>query len=124
VASRRDPADVLAAMVGIIAGYRRHQPLLVALNEMAAYDPQVSTAYREILTGIAERFVLVIEDGQADGSIRRELAAPSTANALTWLVERTCHQNLPFRGTEYDAELAQTLAQIIYGSLYLTAISG
>jgi TetR/AcrR family transcriptional regulator, ethionamide resistance regulator len=122
VASRRDPGDVLAAMAGIIAGYRRHQPLLVALNEMAAYDPQVSTAYREILTGIAERFVRVIEDGQADGSIRPELAASSTANALTWLVERACHQNLPFRGTEYDAELATTLAQIIFGSLYLEAI--
>jgi TetR/AcrR family transcriptional regulator, ethionamide resistance regulator len=119
VAARRDPADVLAAMTGIIAGYRRHQPLLVALNEMAAYDPQVSTAYREILTGIAERFVGVIEQGQADGSIRRQLDPPSTANALTWLVERTCHQNLPFTGPEQDAQLADTLTQIAVATLYL-----
>jgi AcrR family transcriptional regulator len=123
VAARRDPADALAAMTGIVAGYRRHQALLIALNEMAAYDPQVSTAYREILTGIAERFVRVIEDGQADGSIRRELAPASTANALTWLVERACHQNLPFQEIEHDAELAETLTQVVVATLYLQATS-
>ena len=32
VADRRDPADALAAITGIVAGYRRHQALLVALN--------------------------------------------------------------------------------------------
>src|ERR1700752_4229455 len=39
VASRHDPDDVRAALNGIVATYRRHQPVLVALNEMAAYDP-------------------------------------------------------------------------------------
>src|SRR5882757_8906783 len=36
VAWRHNPGDVRAAMTGIIASYRRHQPVLVALNEMAA----------------------------------------------------------------------------------------
>jgi hypothetical protein len=35
VAWRHNPEDVHAAMAGIIASYRRHQPVLVALNEMA-----------------------------------------------------------------------------------------
>lgn len=73
VAQRRDPTDVLAAMTGIVASYRRHQPLLVALNEMAAYDPQVGATYREVLTAIAARLTEVIEDGQASGSIRRDV---------------------------------------------------
>src|SRR6201991_5144504 len=34
VADRHDPADALAAITDIVAGYRRHQALLVALNEM------------------------------------------------------------------------------------------
>jgi AcrR family transcriptional regulator len=123
VAGRHDPADVRAAMVGVIAGYRQHQPLLVALNEMAAYDPQVSTTYREILTAIAERLARVIEDGQADGSIRPELVASTTASALTWMVERACQQNLPARGTDYDAELADTFTQIVCATLYLRRIS-
>ena len=47
VAGRHDPDDVRAAMAGIVASYRRHQPLLVALNEMAAYDAAVGATYRE-----------------------------------------------------------------------------
>ncbi len=123
VAARRDPADVRSAMAGVIAGYRSHQPLLVALNEMAAYDPQVSVAYRDILTGIVERLSHVISDGQADGSIRPELDARSSADALTWMVERACHQNLPFTGPEHDAQLAETLTQIVVATLYLKAAS-
>ncbi len=121
VAQRRQPTDALAAMSGIVASYRRHQPLLVALNEMAAYDQIVGTTYREVLTAIAGRLAAVIEAGQNDGSIRRDLPADTTASTLTWMVERACQQNLPGRAASYDAELAQTLTQIVWGALYLDA---
>jgi AcrR family transcriptional regulator len=119
VAWRHDPEDARAAMAGIIASYRRHQPVLVALNEMAAYDPLVAATYREQLTGISGRLTRVIEDGQADGSIRRELPAATTASALSWMVERACQQNLPNNPPGYDAELANTLTEIVWGALYL-----
>ena len=123
VAWRHDPADVRAAMAGIIASYRRHQAVLVALNEVAAYDPSVAATYRDLLTDISKRLTRVIEDGQADGSIRRELPAATTANALTWMVERACHQTLPDTPREFDPELAATLAEIVWGALYLKAAS-
>jgi TetR/AcrR family transcriptional regulator, ethionamide resistance regulator len=123
VAGRHDPEDVRAAMAGIIESYRRHQPVLVALNEMAAYDPPTAETYRELLTAISHRMTRVIEDGQADGTIRRELPAATTASALTWMVERACQQNLPVKPRGYDAELAATLAEIIWGALYLKAAS-
>ncbi|KHO23889.1 TetR/AcrR family transcriptional regulator [Mycolicibacterium setense] len=119
VASRRDPADVHTAMSGIIASYRRHQPVLIALNEMSAYDPLVGQTYRELLAGISDRLTRVIEDGHANGSIRSRLPAAVTASTLTWMVERTCHQNLPSQPPSYDAELADTLTEIIWGALYL-----
>jgi AcrR family transcriptional regulator len=119
VAWRHDPEDARAAMAGITASYRRHQPVLVALNEMAAYDPLVAATYRELLTGISGRLTQVIEDGQADGSIRRELPAATTASALSWMVERACQQNLPDNPPGYDAELANTLTEIVWGALYL-----
>ncbi|BBX45492.1 TetR/AcrR family transcriptional regulator [Mycobacterium cookii] len=124
VAWRHDPGDIRAAMAGIIAGYRRHQPVLVALNEMAAYDPLVAATYRELLSGISGRLTQVIEDGQADGSIRRELPAATTASVLTWMVERACQQNLPVRPADYDAELTTTLTEIAWGALYLTPARG
>jgi TetR/AcrR family transcriptional regulator, ethionamide resistance regulator len=123
MAWRHDPDDVRAAMAGIIASYRRHQPVLVALNEMAAYDPLVAATYRNLLTVITGRLTRVIEDGQADGAIRRELPAATTASALTWMVERACQQNLPTKPPDYDAELAATLAEIIWGALYLRGAS-
>jgi AcrR family transcriptional regulator len=119
VAWRHDPDDVRAALHGIVATYRRHQPVLVALNEMAAYDPVVGATYRNLLTAITGRVTRVIEDGQADGHIRRELPAALTASALTWMVERACQQNLPGTPGSYDAELAATLAEIIWNTLYL-----
>ncbi len=123
VAWRHDPGDVRAAMAGIIASYRRHQPVLVALNEMAGYDPLVAATYRQLLTAISGRMTQVIEDGQADGSIRRELPAATTASALTWMVERACQQNLPSSPPEYDAELTTTLTEIAWGALYLAPIT-
>jgi TetR/AcrR family transcriptional regulator, ethionamide resistance regulator len=123
VAWRHDPEDVRAAMAAIIASYRRHQAVLVALNEMAGYDPSVAATYRELLTDISQHATRVIEEGQADGSIRRELPAATTANALTWMVERTCHQNLPNAPRDFDSELATTLAEIVWGALYLKPAS-
>lgn len=123
VAGRHDPDDVRTAMSRIITIYRRHQAVLVALNEMAAYDPLTAQTYRELLTGISEQFTHVIEDGQADGSIRPELAPLTTASALTWMVERTCQQNLPAKRPDYDAELAATLAEVVWGALYLKPTS-
>ena len=55
VAARRRPADVLAAVTAIIASYRRHQPLLLAINEMAAYDAMVGANYNQLLGEIAAR---------------------------------------------------------------------
>src|ERR1700741_1284088 len=115
-----DPGDVRAAMEGIVATYRRHKPVLGALNDMASYGPWVGATYRNLLTAITGRVARVIEDGQADGSIRRELPAATAASALTWMVERTCQQNLPSNPPTYDAELAATLTEIVWGALYLT----
>lgn len=119
VAERRNPADVRSTMSRIVASYRRHQPVLLALNEMAAYDPLVGATYRDILVGISRQFTAVVERGQADGSIRAQLPPETTASTLVWMTERTCHQNLPGRPPEYDAELAETLAEIVWGALYL-----
>lgn len=124
VAARHDPDDIHAAMAAILASYRRHQPLLIALNEMAAYDPVVGAAYREQLAGISARLTGVIEDGQADGSIRRGLPAATTASTLTWMVERSCQQNLPGAPVGYDSELATTLTEVVCSALYLRPLTG
>ena len=119
VADRRNPADLRAAIAGIFASYRRHQPVLVALSEMAGYDPATAQTYRELLTTISQRVHRVIDRGQADGSIRPEISAATTASALTLMVERACQLNLPGQPPDYDAELTNTLVEIVWAALYL-----
>ena len=119
---RHDTHDLEAAMAGIIASYRRHQLMIGALNEMAAYDPIVAATYRDLMIGITDGLAKVIEDGQADGSIRNTISVQATASALTWMVERTCHQNLAHSDGDNDSELATTLAQIVWAALYLESI--
>jgi len=118
VADRLDPDDLYAGMAEIIAGYRRHQPLLIALNEMAGYDQQVGSTYAETLEAISAQLQRVIETGQAAGWVRPHLPAATTARALTWMVERTCHQTLPSQPPADDPQLARTLTEIIWGALY------
>jgi len=118
-ADRRDPGDLEVSMRRIIDSYRRHQALITALNEMSSYDASVATTYRQLLNDISVDLSGVITRGQTDGTIRTELPAQPVASALTWMVERACHQNLPHQPSDYDAELAAALTQIIWGALYL-----
>src|SRR5260370_324321 len=59
---------------------------------------------------------------QAAAPILPDRPPATTASALVWMVERACQQNLPANPPDYDAELAATLAEIIWGALYLKAL--
>ena len=124
VADRLDPADVHSAMTAIIAAYRTHQPVLVALNEMAPYDTAVGDTYRSLLAEVSDGFRAVIVAGQKAGAIRPQLPPDTTAQALVLMVERTCQQNLPSKPTSFDAELAGVLTELVWGALYLKAPEG
>lgn len=121
-AQRRDPDDLQIALGRIIATYRRHQVVVGALNEMAAYDPAVAATYRELMVAITARLAEIIRRGQADGTIRTQIPAQATASSLTWMVERACHQNLPNEAAPFDDELKVSLTQIIWAALYLEAV--
>jgi AcrR family transcriptional regulator len=111
--------DVHNAMTGVIAAYRVHQSVLVALNEMSPYDPQVGQVYRDLMAGMAGQLVTTITAGQAAGLIRADLPAAPIADALSWMVERTLQQNLPNKPPDYDSELADAITEIVWGALYL-----
>ena len=119
---RRDPRDLQTALGRIIATYRRHQVVIGALNEMAAYDPRVAATYRDLITAITARLADVIRRGQAHGTIRTQISPQATASSLTWMVERACHQNLPNQAPHFDDELNASLTQIIWAALYLEAV--
>jgi AcrR family transcriptional regulator len=118
-ADRHDPEDARRSMASIIAIYRRHQTLVTAVIETAAYDPDVAEFYQPMLDAIIGYTEAVIERGKADGLIRATLPTRETASGLTWLVERTVHQTARFTAPEQDGVLAQALSEIIWSTLYL-----
>lgn len=122
VAERQNPADARLAMSSIVESYRRHQALLEAVIEMAAYDADVSRAYQSLLDDIVASVEAIIRRGQRAGSIR-PLPARATAAALTWMVERSCHQTLRNSDTEHDADLALVLTETVWNTLYLRSAS-
>ncbi|MDP7705907.1 MULTISPECIES: TetR/AcrR family transcriptional regulator [unclassified Mycobacterium] len=121
-ADRHEYADLQRAIRGILASYRRHQALLTAVMETATYDPEFGDSYRALMdrtTANVEQ--LVIETGKAKGIIRQSLPSHEVAASLTWMLERACHQILRYGGDGVDERLADSLAQIIWASLYLHA---
>lgn len=114
----RDAGGVLSAIREIIALFRTHQRLLTAIVETAGYDEAVAGEYRALHENIAAGLRAAIERDQATGHIR-PLPAAETAAALTWMVERTCHQTLHDAPPEADERLARALSELIWGALYL-----
>jgi TetR/AcrR family transcriptional regulator, ethionamide resistance regulator len=122
VAERRDPDDARRAVRQIIATYRRHQTVVIAVSELASYDPVVAENYRSILDGISANGKAALERAIAAGA-----TAPShtweTASALTWMVERMCNQMVRYAPPEDDAAIAEVLAEIAWRAWYLEPLS-
>jgi hypothetical protein len=57
--------------------------------------------------------------GKAQGIIRDSLPSHEVAATMTWMVERACQQVLRYETSDTDDRLANSLAQIIWGALYL-----
>lgn len=115
---RLDPDRTRAGMRRIIATFRVHRQVLTAIIETASYDPDVSATYRDLIEGIAANTRDAIEQGQAAGLIR-PMPSAEAASALTWMVERSCHQILRDDSPETDERLAEALTQLLWGALYL-----
>jgi TetR/AcrR family transcriptional regulator, ethionamide resistance regulator len=118
VAERRDPDDGRRAIREIIAAYRRHQAVITAANEMATYDAAVAETYHDLIDDIAAKGKLAIERAVASG-MAPAVHSFETANALTWMVERVCHQVVRYAPPEDDHRMAEALTEIVWRAWYL-----
>jgi TetR/AcrR family transcriptional regulator, ethionamide resistance regulator len=122
VAERRNRDDARRSIRQVIAVYRKHQAVLTAAVEMAGYDPVVAETHRAIVDGVS---------GQATAAMDRAVAAGAPAPArtweascaLTWMIERTCHQMVRFSPPESDDAIAEALTEIVWRTWYLEPAS-
>ncbi|MFI5506852.1 TetR/AcrR family transcriptional regulator [Mycobacterium sp. NPDC051804] len=119
---KRDPESARRSVRQIVAVYREHQAVLAAFVELASYDPVVAEAHTAIVHGVA---------GQAEAALDRAIAAGAagpahslaTSRALTWMIERTCHQLVRNSPPEADDAIAEALTEIIWRTWYLEPLN-
>lgn len=115
-------AGVVAAMHAMIAGFRRHRYLLLALSEVAAYDRDVGTYWRARVATFAEMVRARLDADRAAGRVRPDLDPPATALVLTSMVERTITVQFSAPTGLHDEQLAEALGQAIWLIVYGDAL--
>jgi TetR/AcrR family transcriptional regulator, ethionamide resistance regulator len=108
-------AEALRRVFGI---YRDHAPLLRAVVEAAAYDPEVALYWRALVGRFVEATRTRIEHEQAAGAVDAALPAQLIAFGLCWMTERAAYEVLMQDGDLNDAALVDALLAIWLGAVY------
>lgn len=101
--------------------------LLIALAEratedlFATYDPDVAEYWTGRVQGFAGMAQARLERDQAAGSLDADLNAATTAQVVTWMVERNISVHCRLDDGSGDERLAKDLARSIWLTVYGTA---
>lgn len=117
-------AGLVAAQRTMIAEFREHLHLLLALSEVSTYDPDVASYWMGRVLGFVAIVQARLERDQAAGEVDAALDPASTAQIVTWMVERniTVHCRLDDGGG--DERLAADLGRSIWLTVYGSAPEG
>ena len=111
------PALVREATEGIVSVFVEHGPVLRALADAAADDPEVEEVYGQLVTSFVDVTAQHIEAEVAAGRIL-PLDVQETAKALVWMNERYLTLTLGREPTADRAVVARTIATIWSRVLY------
>lgn len=111
-------AGLLHATRAMITEYRANQWILLALSEVAAYDPDVAAYYHTQLERFTHLSHRRLDTEQHAGTINPTLDTNTTAHLLTWMVERTISMHCRNNDTTTDEQAAHTLARAIWLTIY------
>jgi len=114
-----DPHEQMrTALARIGAIYRDHGPLLRAIVEASAYEPEVATFWRSLLGRFVDAAADRMVAAQADGA--PPIGARPAAFALTWMTERTLYEQL-VQDVSFDLdELVDALTEVWVRAVYGT----
>jgi TetR/AcrR family transcriptional regulator, ethionamide resistance regulator len=113
-----DPvARAREALEGITEVYAAHGPVMRALADAAADDPDVEAAYTGIVQGFVDATALHIEEEIAAGT-SLPVDATETAKALVWMMERYLNLSFGHEPATPREDVAETLVTIWVRVLY------
>ena len=114
-----DPGHDLEGLTAVleqtVAAYRRHGPLLAAITEVAAYDPEFAVYWRALVGELIGKVRLRLERDRRAGLLPRDLEAAGVAEHLVWGAEQALAQHVATgRGGLGDRRLAVGIAQSMW----------
>lgn len=109
---------VLAAM---LKAYRKHAPVLGALNEVASYDDSVRDLWRDAAVRYAESTAAMIRRDQAEGLTAPDVDPELTGYAVVQMIQSAIGDHVTHGSPRRDRQLIRALARagwlVIYGRL-------
>lgn len=111
-------AGVAETITRMIAGFRANQHVLLAVMEVAAYDPGVGELWRARVQAFIELVRGRLAELRDQGRVNATLDPGPTAAALVWMVERAISQHVLTDDGAGDEDLARTLGRAIWLAVY------
>ena len=115
---------VAEAIARMITEYRANRWVLLALSEVAAYDPDVAAYYQGRLDRFTDLTRRRLDEERWAGTVGPGLDSPTTAALLTWMVERTISMHCRDDDTSGDAQVARSVGRAVWLAVYGDAPSG
>jgi TetR/AcrR family transcriptional regulator, ethionamide resistance regulator len=112
--------DLRTALLVPIDTYRKHQTILGAIAETAAYDPRAQEQQQNLIDQVVAALTSYIVDAQGAEVADAHLDAARTAQWLIWMIERGLYQLV---GTADDEEVERqldALVEIVWRVVYLS----
>lgn len=110
--------DLRSALKPLFDTYRRHQTLLGAITETAAYDPQIREQHLTLVETAVGGLAGHIREQQKAGAAAPELDPERTARWLTWMLERGLYQLVAPASKAESKRLLDTVTDIAWRTLY------
>lgn len=111
-------AELRATLESILEQHRRHASVLLALTEVAAYEPEVAAFWRERVQVFVDLVRDRLEAERAAGRVPADVECAALAAWMVWGVERTVFQHVAGGGDPaQDARLARGMAQGIWAGM-------
>ncbi len=111
-------ADLRAALSELFATYRRHQTLLGAITESAAFDQRVRERHLALVDRAVRGLEGHIKEHQVAGAAAPDLDARRTAQWLTWMYERALYQLVGQASAAETRKLLDAATHLIWRAIY------
>jgi len=110
--------DLREALDSIVASYLPHKQLMSAIVEASAYDVEVDTQFRLLMSQASRLVAEHIYRSQEAGSARKDIDVDRVSEWITWMIERGLYQLVATADPGGRDDLMAAATEIIWRTLY------